>query len=183
MGDGGPFGKGHFPGLAVAALVDNGVAHDGIGGVGGRAHGAVAHGRAVINQGHNGGGQRREAHADEQRSGQRGGRAEAGGAFDKRAEGKADDDGLDACVGCDVGKHPVDGRHGARALHGVHDQNRTEDNAQGLKGAQEAGDRVSRHGVKIHLPEGKSDDTGKNPSKRQSAFGGPVQCDHKYDGN
>ena len=182
-GDGGPFGQSHLPGVRVCAAGGHSVLNRGEGGVGGGAHGAVAHGGGVADQGHDGGGQRREAHADQQGSGQGGGSAEAGGALDESAEHPANDDSLDTGVLGHALEHAVDGGHGAGALQGIHNQDGAEDDDQSLKGAEEAGDGVGRHVVDVHLPHGKGDDTGQNPGQGQGPLGGPVEGDHQYDGH
>ena len=72
---------------------------------------AEGHTEGVEDQADDCGGQGREAQGQEQGSGQSGGCAETGGAFDEGREHVADDDGLNALVTADV-LHPVlDGFH------------------------------------------------------------------------
>ena len=181
LADGGELGQRHAVGLGIGAERLSRLNGNGSGGVGRGADRAVNDGDAVVNERHDGGAERREAEADQQRGGERGGRAEAGGAFDEGREHEAHDDRLDAAVGVHVIEHALDGGNRAGVLERVHDQDGAEDDHEGADGLQEAVQRPRGGGRKVLLPVQQGDHNRQNPAERQGALCRPVEGQHQND--
>src|SRR5690606_36975800 len=148
----------------------------------GRADRAEGHRGALHHHAEHDGGQRREADGDQQRRGNRGRGAEAGGALDKAAEQPGDNDGLNAAVGADGGETRTDRSDAARMLEGIEQQDGAEDDPQYTGGNHQALQGGGQDTVEAHVPDKQRDTDGKQEDQRHRASRGPAQADQQNGG-
>ena len=145
----------------------------------GRAHRAEAHGETVEHEADDGGGHRREAEGQQERSRERRGRAETGRAFDEGREHVSDDDGLNAFVAADV-LHPVlDGFHAAALFQCKEDQNGAENDDEHADGGDDALQRQRRDIAGGQSPHEYAADGADKPCKRHRFGCRPPHADHQ----
>ena len=113
------------------------------------AEGAIGDRRGIGNQRQAGGGERREAEADQDRGGHRDGCPKARGALEERAERECDQQQLQAAVGRDAADRPLQDRKGAgRDGQPVHEDDVEDDPAD----REEARDRAENGGADRQAP-------------------------------